>query len=233
MATQVEPLLPGNPLATAEEHGTVIHGEPEEGEGGRVDGAKRQSGVAEKGSSGGGGGPVQGGTPGAEEQSSTPAAEESRGGCDSEEPPNEEGVKTGGSRKEFTEAPPPKVNPWTRKMNAVTVVSVNGQAHHGWYLLVFVFSLSRLCVGVCPTGGGGVTRGGPSGCHRGQLADIEPQEPCLWSPSGGSVLPAGWIYLESQTSTLPPPGESYSWSSGWQSGPMGGPTAQWITPIKS
>ncbi|TKS83134.1 hypothetical protein D9C73_017244 [Collichthys lucidus] len=72
--------------------------------------------------------PDREGPPGTEEQTSKRATEESKGDCDSEDKQNEEGVK---SRKEFTEAPPPKVNPWTRKMNAVTVVSVNGQAHHG------------------------------------------------------------------------------------------------------
>lgn len=133
MATQVEALLPGNPLAKAEEHGKVIRGDPEEEEGGRGDdGAERQTGVAEEGSSSGGSSgssPDQGGTP--EEQNSKRATEEEKEGCDSDDKQSEEGVK--GSRKEFTEAPPPKVNPWTRKMNAVTVVSVNGQAHHGRY----------------------------------------------------------------------------------------------------
>lgn len=32
------------------------------------------------------------------------------------------------SKKEFTEAPPPKVNPWTKKMSGV-----NGQTLHGQY----------------------------------------------------------------------------------------------------
>lgn len=31
-------------------------------------------------------------------------------------------------KKEFTEAPPPKVNPWTKKMSGV-----NGQTQHGQY----------------------------------------------------------------------------------------------------
>ncbi|KAF0038423.1 hypothetical protein F2P81_008907 [Scophthalmus maximus] len=134
MATQVEALLPGNPLAKAEEHGKVIRGESEEEEGGRDDVAKRQTAVDDQGSSdssgGGGGSPGQGGTPGTEEQTSKQATEEeeSKGDCDNEDKQTEEGVK--GSRNELTEAPPPKVNPWTRKMNAVTVVSVNGQAHH-------------------------------------------------------------------------------------------------------
>lgn len=145
MATQVEALLPGNPLA---EHGKTIRGDPEEDEGGRGDGAKRQTGVAEQGSCSGGSSPGQGGT--SEEQTSKEETEESKGGCDSEDKQNEEGVK---GRKEFTEAPPPKVNPWTRKMNAVTVVSVNGQAHHGWYTLPYmliVLAVSVVSVSVLP-----------------------------------------------------------------------------------
>lgn len=161
MATQVETLLPGNPLSKAEEHGKVIRGEPEEEEGGRGDGAKRQTGVADQGSSSGGSSPGQGGTPGStEEQTSKQATEESKGG-DSDEKQNEEGVK---GRKEFTEAPPPKVNPWTRKMNAVTVVSVNGQAHHGSYppymlilLAVSVVSASVRSGVVTRDGGAAVT----------------------------------------------------------------------------
>ena len=149
MATQVEALLPGNPLAQAEEHGKVARGEPEEDEGGRGDGAKRQTGVDDQGSSSGGG-PDQGGSPGAEEQTSKRATEEDKGDCDSEDKQTEEGVT--GSRKEFTEAPPPKVNPWTRKMNAVTVVSVNGQAHHGAYppLHVDFLAVSVVSVSVRP-----------------------------------------------------------------------------------
>lgn len=155
MATQVETLLPGNPLAKAEEHGKVIRGEPEEEEGGRGDGAKRQTGVADQGSSSGGSSPGQGGTPGTEEQTSKQATEESKGG-DSDEKQNEEGVKT---RKEFTDAPPPKVNPWTRKMNAVTVVSVNGQAHHGLYppYMLILLAVSVVSASVRP---GVVTRDG-------------------------------------------------------------------------
>ena len=134
MATQVEALLPGNPLAKAEEHGKVIRGEPEVEERGRGDGAKPETGVAEQGSSGDGCCPGQGGTHGDTAEAQTPkqGTEGGKEGCDSGDRHNEEGVK-GSSRKEFTEAPPPKVNPWTRKMNAVTVVSVNGQAHHGLY----------------------------------------------------------------------------------------------------
>lgn len=136
MATQVETLLPGNPLAKAEEHGKVIHGEPEEEEGGRHDATKRQTGVGDQesgsDSSSSGSSPGQGGTLGTEKRSSHRASEESKEDCDSQDSPNEEGFK-GCNKKDFTEAPPPKVNPWTRKMNAVTVVNVNGQAHNGSY----------------------------------------------------------------------------------------------------
>lgn len=120
MATQVETLLPGDPLAKAEEHGKVIRGDPEDEEG---SGGKRPTGVAGPVSTGGSS-PGQGGTLGTEERSPKPTTDEDKQGT--------EGDK---NKKEFTEAPPPKVNPWTRKMNAVTVVSVNGQAHNGWYLL--------------------------------------------------------------------------------------------------
>lgn len=134
MATQVETLLPGNPLAKAEEHGKVIHGEPEEEEGGGDDATKRQTGVAdqESGSDSSSSSPGQGGTLGTEKQRSQQANEESKEDCDSQDNQNEEGI-IGCNKKDFTEAPPPKVNPWTRKMNAVTVVNVNGQAHNGLY----------------------------------------------------------------------------------------------------
>lgn len=134
MATQVETLLPGNPLAKAEEHGKVIQGEPEEEEGGGDEATKRQTGVAgqESGSDSSSSSPGQGGTLGTDKQSSQQANEESKEDCDSQANQNEEGIK-GCNRKDFTEAPPPKVNPWTRKMNAVTVVNVNGEAHNGLY----------------------------------------------------------------------------------------------------
>lgn len=133
MATQVEALLPSNPLAKAEEHGKVIRVEPEDegGEGRGGDGAKRQTGVADQSSSNSS---ELGGTAGTE------SSDGSKEDSDSGDKQHEECVK--GSKKEFTEAPPPKVNPWTRKMNAVTVVSVNGQAHHGLYTLVFLSLLS-------------------------------------------------------------------------------------------
>lgn len=137
MATQVETRLPGNPLAKVEEHGKVIHAEPDEEEGGRHDGARQQTGVGDQGSSSSGGsnnnsslGVGQEGTPVTE--TSEQASAEERAGGDSDDKPNEESSKSC-DKKDFAEAPPPKVNPWTRKMNAVTVVSVNGQTHHGLY----------------------------------------------------------------------------------------------------
>lgn len=134
MATQVETLLPGNPLAQAEEHGKVIHGDPDEEEGVGDDPTKRPTGVADRESSSdsSGSSPGQGGTLGTEKQSSQHSTEESKEDCDSPDNPGEDGIK-GCNKKDLTEAPPPKVNPWTRKMNAVTVVNVNGQAHHGLY----------------------------------------------------------------------------------------------------
>ncbi|MEQ2251079.1 hypothetical protein ILYODFUR_007296, partial [Ilyodon furcidens] len=131
MATQVEALLPGNPLAKAEEHDKIICGEPvgeeeeeEEEEQQHQQRAKRQRGVADSTAG-------LGGTTGVEEQTQAAELQQDEDGCDSGDKPSEEGVKGSGSggKKEFTEAPPPKVNPWTRKMNAVTVVSVNGEAH--------------------------------------------------------------------------------------------------------
>lgn len=144
MATQVETRLPGNPLAKAEEHGKVIHAEPDEEESGRDDGARQQTGVGGKGNSSGSNSSSLG-----VGQEGNPVTETERAGGDSDDKPNEESTKSC-DRKEFAEAPPPKVNPWTRKMNAVTVVSVNGQAHHGLYTpfssLRVDFGWSVVCV---------------------------------------------------------------------------------------
>ncbi|KAK7925722.1 hypothetical protein WMY93_008032 [Mugilogobius chulae] len=102
MATQVETLLPGNPLSKPEDRGAMIRGE-------LLDEADR----------------------GSRDPEQRPAsASNPKSDSDNDNKPSEEGVK---GKKEFTEAPPPKVNPWTKKMNAVTVVSVNGQAPHGGF----------------------------------------------------------------------------------------------------
>lgn len=167
MATQVETLLPGNPLAQAEEHGKVIHGEPDEEDGGGDEASKRPTGVADRESGSdspgsGGSSPGQGGTLGTEKQSSHQASEGRKEDGDSPDNPSEDGVR-GCPRKDLTEAPPPKVNPWTRKMNAVTVVNVNGQAHHGLYPpYVSIYCLSLLCRCLPPSVSAGAA---PQGCH--------------------------------------------------------------------
>lgn len=88
MATEVETLLPNNPLLKPEEGG----------EGG---------GFALK------------------EQSLKRAKDESN--SQAKENLNQESEEDA-CKKEFTEAPPPKVNPWTKKMSGV-----NGQTLHGLY----------------------------------------------------------------------------------------------------
>lgn len=146
MATQVETLLPGNPLAKAEGHGKVIRSEPEKKEGGRCDGTKRQAAVTDCSPGQGGTTTTTGG--GAGEQTSKQAVEQSKGGGDSDEQTSDEGGKES-DKKEFTEAPPPKVNPWTRKVTAVTVVSVNGQAALGTYPPPCGSGGCQSCVCVC------------------------------------------------------------------------------------
>lgn len=148
MATQVETLLPNTPLIKPEENGhaskMIQHGEDcaEKGvkqtcvsDEGNVSNMKtnnsEQGGIATK------------------ELRSKQAKEESNNQekdiLDQEKHTTgqtEDCVKC--NKKEFAEAPPPKVNPWTKKMNAVTVVNVNGQAHHGLYS-----SHNNFCVCVC------------------------------------------------------------------------------------
>lgn len=142
MATQVEALLPSNPLVTQEEHGhasEMLHDEVCSEQGAKqasVDDAVSSSSKADN--------------PEPEiankEKTSTQAKEESNSqvkdnnNIDQMVSTNQTEDTVKGNPKEFTEAPPPKVNPWTKKMNAVTVVSVNGQAH-GLYppRMLFVF----------------------------------------------------------------------------------------------
>ena len=138
MATQVETLLPNNPLVKQEEHGhasKMIHGDD------CLDTGAKQTGVVDESSNAKGDCPEQGGFV-KKEQSSKQAKEESnnqekdnldQGAFDNKHTAGDSDDDAKCNRKEFTEAPPPKVNPWTKKMNAVTVVSVNGQAHHGLY----------------------------------------------------------------------------------------------------
>lgn len=130
MATQVEALLPNNPLLNPEDRGhagQIKHGDD------RMEKGPKPTGVSDEANTAKGTDAELGGCT-TKEQSIRHANEES---CDEGklnsggESPNEskDGVKN--NKKEFTEAPPPKVNPWTKKMNAVTVVNVNGQTHQG------------------------------------------------------------------------------------------------------
>lgn len=139
MATQVEALLPNNPLLKQEEHGHA--GKMQQGDECLEKGAKATS-AADEGSKVKAGESEQG-VFAVKEQSKKQAKDESNNqekiNLDKEatnlkdaDGQMDEDLKC--NKKEFAEAPPPKVNPWTKKMNAVTVVSVNGQTHHGVYL---------------------------------------------------------------------------------------------------
>ncbi|KAJ3580683.1 hypothetical protein NHX12_034257 [Muraenolepis orangiensis] len=143
MATQVEALPADRPLVRAPEHGhgggTVLSADrpraPEHGHAGSTlhgEGANEPptGGAGEAGSSTKTDDPQR--DISNQERPSKKAPEEDSPGKEHLDPMAspvhpEESVK--GTPKEYTEAPPPKVNPWTRKMNAVTVVNVNGQAH--------------------------------------------------------------------------------------------------------
>lgn len=79
------------------------------------------------------GGPEEEEGGGARDQDQGPAQ---RGGGGSPEEGDRSDSQEGGggwNKKDFTEAPPPKVNPWTRNMPAGTVVTLNGQELHGGY----------------------------------------------------------------------------------------------------
>jgi hypothetical protein len=119
MATQVEPLLPaGAPLLQAEEHGLArkkpapdaqAESGPGDG-GGEPDGGVRRPRPA----------CARPGRDGAERESPRPpAAAEAPAGSDGED----------GGRRDFVEAPPPKVNPWTK--HAPPPAAVNGQPPPG------------------------------------------------------------------------------------------------------
>ncbi|KAG9351932.1 hypothetical protein JZ751_023183, partial [Albula glossodonta] len=135
MATQVETLLPNNPLLKQEEHGHAS--KMKQGEECLEKGAKQTSTADEESKVKGG--DSEQGVFVMKEQSKKQVKDESNNqekeNLDKEathlkdtDGLTEEDMKC--NKKEFAEAPPPKVNPWTKKMNAVTVVSVNGQAHH-------------------------------------------------------------------------------------------------------
>nr|XP_032627527.1 la-related protein 1 isoform X1 [Chelonoidis abingdonii] len=157
MATQVEALLPGNPLLPAEEHGLLIK-KPQEGarEKGEPLMPQVEKATAEEGRGGApdscpkGGGGVAGEQPRRSAASRPPSIKQQKEESNNQEKENllqqrgggenrllgeaggssggeEGGEQGGGGRKEFIEAPPPKVNPWTKNA-PVAVVTVNGQS---------------------------------------------------------------------------------------------------------
>lgn len=163
MATQVEALLPANPLLPAEEHGLVIKKPQEKGEHLMHQGEKANADEGKGGGpdscskeEGGGGGNVgdhlrRNGAllkpPSIKQQKEDSNHQEKenllhqRSGCiesnrlpgeaSSSSSGGEEGGEQGGvGRKEFIEAPPPKVNPWTKNA-PVALVTLNGQSPPG------------------------------------------------------------------------------------------------------
>lgn len=147
MATQVEPLLPGGaPLLQAEEHGGLVRKKPPpppegKGEPGANDvgggepdgGARRPRPPCSK--------PLKEGTGQPERESPRPPqlpgveglafsdGEEGGGG----EPGAGGGAAgaAGAGRRDFVEAPPPKVNPWTKNALPPVLATVNGQSPPG------------------------------------------------------------------------------------------------------
>lgn len=133
MATQVEALLPNNPLLNTEDRGhNIKHGDD------RLEKGQKPTAVLEEASDAKGTDAELGGCT-TKEQSIKQAKEESNNLGKENSPegsPSDSKEDVKNNKKEFTEAPPPKVNPWTKKMNPVTVVvAVNGQAHQGLYSL--------------------------------------------------------------------------------------------------
>ncbi|KAM9253818.1 la-related protein 1 isoform 4-T4 [Dugong dugon] len=145
MATQVEPLLPGGaPLLQAEEHGGLVRKKlppPPEGKGepgandvgvGEPDGGTRRPRLPC-------GKPYKEGTGQQERESprppQPPGAEgpavsdgEEGGGGEPGAGGGATGAAGGGGRRDFVEAPPPKVNPWTKNALPQALATVNGQS---------------------------------------------------------------------------------------------------------
>lgn len=118
MATQVEALLPGAPLLPAEERALVLK-PPQDG--------GREKGEPPMGPDGG---PAAPRPPSAKQQKEESNNQEKesllRAGGEAED-----GGEAGGAgRREFIEAPPPKVNPWTKNAPAAAP-AVNGQSPPG------------------------------------------------------------------------------------------------------
>ena len=150
MATQVEPLLPGGaPLLQAEDHGGLVRKKP----------LPPPEGKGEPGANDVGGGEPDGGT----RRPRPPCAKQHREGTGQLEresprppqPPGAEGLAVsdgeeggggepgagggaagvaGAGRRDFVEAPPPKVNPWTKNALPPVLATVNGQSPPGGFL---------------------------------------------------------------------------------------------------
>uniref|UniRef100_A0ACB8EIQ9 Uncharacterized protein n=1 Tax=Sphaerodactylus townsendi TaxID=933632 RepID=A0ACB8EIQ9_9SAUR len=155
MATQVEALLPANSLLPSEEHGLVIKKPQEKGEHLMHPGEKASTDEGKRGgpdscSKEGGGSSVgehlrRNGAlkpPSIKQQKEDSNNQEKEnllhqrsagGGVESNRLPCEAGGSSSGGeeggvgRKEFIEAPPPKVNPWTKNAPAA-LVTLNGQS---------------------------------------------------------------------------------------------------------
>lgn len=146
MATQVEPLLPGGaPLLQAEEHGGLVRKKPPppppaegKGEPGANDvgggepdgGARRPRPLCAK--------PHKEGTGPPERESPRPPPPPPPGAeglavSDGEEGGGEPGAggAAAAGRRDFVEAPPPKVNPWTKNALPPALAAVNGQSPPG------------------------------------------------------------------------------------------------------
>lgn len=144
MATQVEALLPNNPLLNPEDRGhagQIKHGDD------RLEKGQKQTGVSDDLSTVKGTDAELGGCTTKEKSLKLAKGESNNQGKENLPQDSQSDSSEGGknNQKEFTEAPPPKVNPWTKKMNAVTVVSVNGQAHQGLLFPLVTFSIS-MCI---------------------------------------------------------------------------------------
>lgn len=148
MATQVEPLLPGGaPLLQAEEHGGLVRKKPP---------PPQPEGKGEPGANDVGGGEPDGGA----RRPRPPCAKPHKEGTGQLEresprppqPPGAEGLAisdgeeggggepgagggaagaAGAGRRDFVEAPPPKVNPWTKNALPPVLATVNGQSPPG------------------------------------------------------------------------------------------------------
>lgn len=213
MATQVEPLLPGGaPLLQAEEHGGLVRKKP----------PPPPEGQGEPGANDVGGGEPDGGG----RRPRPPCAKPHKEGSgqlerESPRPPQPPGVEglafsdgeegsgepgagggvagaAGAGRRDFVEAPPPKVNPWTKNALPPVLAAVNGQSLPGG---------SPSC---CP-GCGGLFRGHgrplpqrPPGSAAGRSDSGFFIFYCFLAPSGRRALPPGALGSRPRGRARPP-----------------------------